>query len=81
MLAALCFVAGAPIAPPGANVPAAEPPPPAAANVSALVAASAAGDAVNSAALLQEVLAEAQKVRAYDVCAKSRGCRVDTSCV
>ena len=42
MLAALCFVAGAPIAPPGANVSAAEPPPPAAANVSALVAASAA---------------------------------------
>ena len=63
MLAALCFVAGAPIAPPGANVSAAEPPPPAAANVSALVAASAAGDAVNSAALLQEVLAEVRQLR------------------
>ena len=63
MLAALCFVAGAPIAPPGANVSAAEPPPPAAANVSALVTASAAGDAVNSAALLQEVLAEVRQLR------------------
>ena len=60
---ALCFVAGAPIAPPGANVSAAEPPPPAAANVSALVTASAAGDAVNSAALLQEVLAEVRQLR------------------
>ena len=63
MLVALCFVAGAPIAPPGANVSAAEPPPPAAANVSALVTASAAGDAVNSAALLQEVLAEVRQLR------------------